>query len=140
MKTCCYCKIEKPLSEFPVRSSRKSGYQPYCKECHNKQKSLNRNPEMQRNWDIKKAYGITSEDYDKILESQNGCCAVCGKHADELKHKRKKFLCIDHCHDTGNVRGLLCDSCNRGLGLLGDNPDNMLAAYDYLIKNGSYGK
>jgi hypothetical protein len=59
-----------------------------------------------------KRYGISAERYRQILENQNGLCAIC---------LRDKELVIDHNHDTGEVRGLLCTSCNTGIGLLGDS-------------------
>lgn len=58
-------------------------------------------------------YGITLEEYNKIFEKQNGCCAICRQHQSELKKK----LAIDRNHNTGEVRGLLCDNCNHGLGM-----------------------
>jgi len=58
-----------------------------------------------------KKYGITKNDYDKLLKEQNNCCAICGIHIIEFK----KSLFIDHCHKSGKVRGLLCPSCNTGL-------------------------
>ncbi len=66
-----------------------------------------------RKWySIKSRYGLTKEQYYKLLNSQNRCCAICHKHEDELK----KGLYIDHCHGTGQVRGLLCNTCNVFLG------------------------
>lgn len=56
-------------------------------------------------------YGITLEQKQKMFDKQQGCCLVCGRHATELKSP----LCIDHCHYTGKVRGLLCYGCNTGL-------------------------
>lgn len=78
-------------------------------------------------------YGITTEQYSELLESQGGGCAICD--APPPTETRKKFLVVDHDHETGKVRGLLCDTCNRGLGLLGDNIVYLCAAVDYLNKH-----
>lgn len=77
--------------------------------------------------DLKKSYGITLEEYDKLLESQGGGCAICGG-----KDERFKFLPVDHCHKTKKVRGLLCQHCNRGLGYFRDSPELLRAAIAYL--------
>src|SRR5262245_57445902 len=68
-----------------------------------------------------KRYGITLAEYDALLEKQGGVCAICRKHS-------KRRLCVDHCHRTGMIRGLLCDSCNLGLGSLQDDQASLVAA------------
>jgi hypothetical protein len=74
---------------------------------------------------LKKCYGMSRADYDALLESQGGVCAVCGKPP-------KKTLCVDHCHSTGTIRGLLCRKCNLGLGCLADDQATLIAALAYL--------
>lgn len=69
-------------------------------------------------------YGITQADYEKLVELQNERCAICKLN--------KKPLAIDHCHSTNKVRGLLCRSCNQGLGLMKDEPKLLKAAIKYL--------
>jgi len=69
-------------------------------------------------------YGLTLEEYRAILARQGGVCAIC-RRAD-------RRLCVDHCHATGKVRGFLCGPCNTGLGCLGDNPEFLRAAIEYL--------
>ena len=77
-------------------------------------------------------YGITQEQYDELLEYQGGVCAICYQ-PETLQIKGKIVnLSIDHCHDTGTVRGLLCRSCNVGLGNFRDNPENLKSAIVYL--------
>lgn len=66
-----------------------------------------RNAEKAREAHLKYTYGITTEDYNRILEEQNGKCAVCGKPPKTTR------LAVDHCHKTGKIRGLLCSYCNR---------------------------
>lgn len=75
-----------------------------------------------------KHFGLTLADYDRMFDAQKGCCKICDKHQSQLN----KRLAVDHCHQTGKIRGLLCNSCNRALGLFGDNKDNLKAALDYL--------
>ena len=78
-----------------------------------------------------KSYGMSLEQYDKLLAAQNGGCAICG--SKEAKTKRNGRFCIDHDHKTGELRGLLCAPCNRGIGLLADDPERLKAASDYLL-------
>jgi len=66
-----------------------------------------------------------------MLHSQNGLCAICGKPPSR-RNVKEMLLHVDHNHKTGKIRGLLCNSCNRGIGLLGDNPDTLFAAEGYL--------
>jgi hypothetical protein len=134
MKKCNVCDMEKSLDKFVKRANRPNGFQAYCKECHNKKMRLNDRSEYNRSFSLKKQYGITIEDYNKMFLKQNGCCAICNLHILEINKGIKKNLCVDHNHETGQVRGLLCDKCNRGIGLLQDNKDILLRAYNYLDK------
>jgi hypothetical protein len=76
-------------------------------------------------------YGVTREQYDAMVEEQGGRCKVCGTDQPST-HPRKTHWCVDHCHTTGRVRGLLCDNCNRGIGLLKDCPEVLSRAAAYL--------
>jgi hypothetical protein len=76
----------------------------------------------------KKLYGITIEQYWEMVNQQNNLCAVC-KNPPNINN-----LAVDHCHKTGKVRGLLCQSCNSGIGKLRDNKELLLAAIQYLDK------
>lgn len=81
---------------------------------------------------LKYKYGIDVETYNAKLEEQDGKCAICGKgQGNSVKSK----LFVDHDHTTGKIRGLLCDSCNRGIGLLQDDADLLMAAVAYLISH-----
>lgn len=77
---------------------------------------------------LKRLYGITLEDYNRLLTEQNSCCAICNLH--ETAHNGR--LHVDHCHTTGKVRGLLCHGCNTGIGLFKESEDIMLKAIGYL--------
>jgi hypothetical protein len=90
-------------------------------------RNRNKTYEEQRGTRIR-SYGISVEDYDEMLESQGGGCYICGIGPVG------RALDIDHDHRTGKVRGLLCSNHNRALGLLGDDPDLLLAAHTYLVK------
>lgn len=118
------------------KNSRNKTYRDSHKEKVNglsrKHRNMPKNKEKQkayiRNWHLVKTYGITSEDYNNMFIEQGGRCAICGKHQTEFK----KRLAVDHCHDTGKVRGLLCDSCNNGIGKLKDDIQLLTNAIKYL--------
>ena len=88
------------------------------------------NKERYKTYDLKKSYGITSQDYNKMLEEQNNCCKICGFEYIPPA----KYLCVDHNHTTGVIRGLLCDKCNRGLGHFNDNQELLVKAIEYLAR------
>lgn len=75
-------------------------------------------------------YGLTEEDYFQMLEQQEGKCAICSTPTTSFT----KALAVDHCHTTGQVRGLLCPLCNKGLGLFRDKISFLQRATDYLKK------
>ncbi len=74
------------------------------------------------------AYGLTPDDYARMLSLQDGGCAICGRAP-----KPGKSLAVDHCHQTGRIRGLLCFRCNFGLSFYGECADRMGRAYTYLL-------
>ena len=78
-------------------------------------------------------YGITKQQYDEMLEKQQYCCAVCFIHMEKTS---KKILDVDHCHSTGEIRGLLCNACNQALGLFKDNKQYISMAIQYLENQG----
>lgn len=84
---------------------------------------------------LKYRFGITVEDYDMILLTQKGCCAICGT---DNPGGRGRFH-VDHNHETGRVRGLLCHYCNVSLGGFKDSPAILARAIEYLSDNGHYG-
>ena len=146
-KTCPSCECRMPVAQFRLLSRGKkkppekrtsSSYEPYCIECANKRsrernaKSRRANPkqyaETFRAWALQKKYGMTKEQYAVMLAEQNGCCKICRRHHSETK----RGLVVDHDHETGKIRGLLCDGCNRGVGMLQDKPELLRRAADYL--------
>lgn len=76
-------------------------------------------------------YGLTIQSYKELSKNQNDKCACCHVHISDLKNKINKLV-VDHCHITDNIRGLLCHSCNLGIGLLGDDKKSILMAVTYL--------
>jgi hypothetical protein len=92
-------------------------------------KNPERRRQINRDYFLKRDYGLTQGDYDALLKEQGGCCEICG--ADKPTGRWKVFA-VDHCHTTGDVRGLLCNECNRGMGLLGDSEERLRQAANYL--------
>jgi len=88
-----------------------------------------RNKTKHRDTRLKLIYGVGQEEYNRMFKQQNGLCAICGC-------TQEPNLCIDHNHDTKEVRGLLCHKCNRGIGFLNDNPVLLKKAIDYLVQCG----
>jgi len=96
----------------------------------NKLRSAQNNPDTTKERQLKNKFGITLDDYNKILSNQNGVCAICGEQC-----KTGKMLAVDHCHSTNKVRGLLCQFCNTGLGQFRDRVDFLNKAIKYLKNN-----
>ncbi len=102
----------------------------------NKEKHRNRysaNKDVYRDTSFQVKYGITLEQYNTLLLKQNHCCAICCRHESEYS----KRLSVDHCHKTGNIRGLLCTLCNTGLGVFKDDITNLASAISYLNDKGT---
>ena len=133
MKYCTQCKELKKPSEFHKHKMGKDGLRPTCKACR---KAEPYNPKAQLNRYLKSTYNLTLHQYDEMLLKQNGSCAIC-ETSDPGTFGR---FCVDHNHETNEVRGLLCNQCNIGLGALQDNPIILLKAVQYLIDKGHYGK
>jgi len=77
---------------------------------------------------IRKQYGISMQEFTDLLSAQGGGCAICQKPMEAIRRRMN----IDHCHDTNEVRGILCSGCNTGLGHLGDNIAGLKRAIAYL--------
>ena len=157
-KYCPKCETNKPISEFRKRSKNSKYIQSYCKSCesdynkrykiqHAKWKKENSDKQLgySRKWkkkNQKKCYcyntvlarnfNLTVEEFAKLYDSlymkQQGCCVICGRHQSELNEK----LGVDHNHSTGQIRGLLCNKCNTGIGMLQDSAEVCSAAAEYL--------
>jgi hypothetical protein len=89
------------------------------------------NPDKIKHLNLRRAYGISLEEYNALAEAQGHKCAICGA-SDAQSTISKKHFFVDHCHETGKVRGLLCNHCNRGLGAFKDNTEFLAKAIAYL--------
>lgn len=121
-KKCSSCQEALAPDEFYKRAASHDGLDTKCKRC---------------NWksDMRKQYGLDYEDYLSLFRKQGGACAICRRIEDEGRRTR---LSVDHCHYTKKVRGLLCSSCNLGLGKFRDDPQRIQAAADYLRTHGKH--
>lgn len=142
-KLCNRCEVEKPESDF--YRDEHGRLRAACKKCWNagtrksRAKRAAQHKVYQRNWRqanndrirserLVRLYGITLDQFNAMLGTQDGRCAVC---LDPMKEVH-----VDHCHETKVVRGLLCGSCNRGLGQFKDEPERLRAALRYLDHHG----
>ena len=94
-----------------------------------------RNPDAHRKWRLPARYGISLEQYEEMHAVQNGVCAICSRPETLVVRGSHPRLVVDHDHETGKVRGLLCDYCNTGLGKFKDDPQALRAAADYIEAN-----
>ena len=120
-KTCGTCKEKKPIEKFPKHESCLGGVARICRSCKTNVSRLRR-------------YGISRQQYTEMYIKQNGKCAICNSinpNSGAAKDGSKSF-CVDHCHTTGKVRGLLCFKCNSGIGNFIDNIENLKSAINYL--------
>ena len=138
-KTCNKCGQEKPITDFHNSSRTKDGKNYYCKECENaRNRQQYKGTINKKNWKLKHRFKITYQDYLDLLKIQNYKCLICGCDYTAYKEEFNREFCIDHNHETGEIRGLLCMACNRGIGLLQDNPAILRKAADYLEERGNY--
>jgi len=108
---------------------------PSVKELKGGRRSYKMSREAQRHYGLKRYYGLTGEQYGEMLAAQKGLCAICGKPETAMINGTPKVMHVDHDHDTDDVRGLLCGSCNGGLGLFKDDPAILRAAADYIDRH-----
>ena len=102
--------VKKWYKEYHLKNKEK--HNKLCKENYYKNKEKHK--ERTTIARLKRLYGLTPDDYDKMYSLQSGCCVICGKHQSELNHT----LNIDHNHITNRVRGLICQPCNAAIGML----------------------
>lgn len=160
-KTCRICGETKPSDEFYKMAGMRDGHRNECKSCNLAEKKQryqadpakhiagvtrwreanrerfnayqrrnNARPERKRalrDQYYRRTFGISADEFDALLDTQGGGCAICGKRPE-----RVASLHLDHCHETGAIRGILCLSCNQGIGQFGDDPGLLDAAAGYL--------
>lgn len=135
-KVCPRCKVAREKKEFGKDASKARGISSWCKDCKKTWRSEHRkkNPEQAKRRDfisdLSKHYGMSIDEYIKLHEAQNGLCACCGIHESAFK----RGLHVDHDHETGEIRGLLCTKCNPGIGYFGDSIKRLEMAISYLRK------
>ena len=106
--------------------------QAISKRSYNKVKDLDSTRKIHRKAHLKANFGLTLEEYDMRLSSQNGVCAICGNPETSLRRGSIKSLDVDHNHETGQIRGLLCSACNASLGLMREDPARLEAMIRYI--------
>jgi hypothetical protein len=115
-------------AEYVKKSNLKPEIRKRRKEYYKKWRSSPSGKLYQRIKDLMKLHHLTYEEYMTMAENQNGCCKICGINQNNLL----KALCVDHDHRTDKIRGLLCDKCNKALGLFDDDIINLINAVEYL--------
>ena len=142
-KLCRSCGVKRPLVDFGPHSKGVHGRQSRCRSCRaasereryerdrveilRRQRSSERRRRYTTDYKRRRKYGIDSAEVDRLLTLQDGRCAICAEVIDPP--------CVDHCHTTGAIRGLLCSPCNLGLGSFRDDPDRLTAAANYLRRS-----
>jgi hypothetical protein len=145
--TCKKCQVEKPMAEFQRDKHRKNGHAYSCKSCmrplkkesgrrwRDKPENRDEYRKKDRWYQRKYAYGITKEQFFEILAKQGGGCAIC-KHIPP--GEVDKHMVVDHHHASGVIRGLLCQKCNRSLGMFKDSVSLLRTAALYLERSGAH--
>jgi len=146
-KVCSKCKQKKPLSEFWRDNARPDGRKSQCKKCSSTYQKLPKalwkrriysrahyakHKNLRRCRDNAHAHGMTVEEYDSFFAKRNYQCEVCGMTQEESYKLLNQTLSIDHCHETGENKGLLCNLCNPASGMLKDDPDLAFRLWRYL--------
>lgn len=126
-KWCNDCQEFRQLEEFPRNRSSKDGRAAYCRDHQNERTRRSRLKVHggSRHYHLVQRYGIGASEVEAMIARQNGLCLICLRPLGDTPH-------VDHCHDTGAVRGVLCFNCNGGLGQFRDDKDLLLRAARYL--------
>ena len=117
-KSCSACGQSKSVDDFHRDESHLTGYRSSCRTCEKHMK-------------MARIYGLSQAQYEAMYDQQGALCAIC--RCPEGEAGAKGFH-VDHDHETGQVRGLLCSRCNTGIGHFGDDPERLIAASAYLIR------
>lgn len=136
MKYCNGCKLTKEIKDFWKSQS-------LCIECtkyRQKHRWHSRSPKQRLIHHLRDKYKITFEEFQKAWQDQGGCCKICKRELPDLMvyENRRRGYAVDHNHDTGDFRGILCTNCNSLLGMALDSVDILMSAAKYLEENGSY--
>ena len=126
---CVRCETDKPAGEFHTTKNN------WCRPCtavYNKAYHAKHNERLVRenaNRHLKRVYGITIEEYESMLDDRDGKCDICGR--TDSRHRSGKMQ-VDHCHESGEIRGILCFPCNSSLGGFGDDIETLRKALKYM--------
>ena len=123
-KVCSRCRVDRPIDNYGLDKNRVDGRNGMCKQCLSKYRSTRTH--KQRDSRLRWTYGISHEEWDRMYLRQKRRCMIC------RKRKLKSGMYVDHCHATGAVRGLLCPTCNWGLGQFKDDTKLLRNAIKYL--------
>jgi hypothetical protein len=146
MQICTQCHQEKSIKHFRTQRRKRvkvgedfDYINPMCRDCENQRNreryhkgGKDKWAEARKKWSVKYSYGLTGEELDALYEKQNGKCKICTTDLVMVGKNANNIVSVDHCHDTGKVRGLLCRQCNAGLGQFRDDPELLKKAVDYL--------
>jgi Recombination endonuclease VII len=126
-KNCPDCQTDLAVDQFNRDAHRRDGLSYACRACMAVRSKRYRkyDPAKRRKYNLRDQYNLTVEQYDKIFLAQGNACAICGT--------TERKMCVDHDHQTGAVRGILCYTCNMALGLFGDDPEKLAAAQAYIL-------
>jgi hypothetical protein len=132
--TCSRCNQVLPANKFAKSEWHKHGRRSVCNECRRVTRRSGNEPINARRHKLISVYGIDEAEYERLFSEQNGVCAIC--HEPETAHSNGiiKKLSVDHCHESKEVRGLLCSRCNSAIGLLNDDPELLRRAAEYLLR------
>jgi hypothetical protein len=133
MRICKICGEGKPLTDF--YKTPRGHYHGKCRKCYISLQQQKYDPVKKREYNLKRLYGITLDDYDRMLQDQQGSCKLCGTldpGGRQSGRGKVHVFFVDHCHKTGRIRGLLCNTCNKAIGQVGENLDFFTNAIIYL--------
>jgi hypothetical protein len=124
IKKCSSCLKEKTIANFNADNASVDGFFSWCVDCI---------------WGnaILSTYGVSVDQYEKMASKQGNRCGACGDEYHEAQLRGRGRWCIDHCHATGKVRGLLCDPCNKIIGMALENPERLRGQADYIERHRS---
>lgn len=141
-KPCAACGVVKPLDAYSRRVKALDGRRSKCRPCNSEQVQTYHdvNPDVPLNAHLLRKFGISLEEFRALEAAQGGRCAICrqppvivmGIRSRRQGRAVRPRLVVDHDHETGKIRGLLCTPCNRGIGFLDDSPERVAAALEYL--------
>ena len=141
MKQCCKCKKELPFTSFGKHCRHKDGLRTRCKSCESEDAKDRRKRDLDKDYlgtrlkerasNLQRMFGISIDYWKQKADAQDNKCAICNKEC--ITGKR---LAVDHDHETGAIRDLLCSNCNQGLGKFQDSPQLLDKAAEYLRKHG----